>query len=245
MAQKTGLPAGQLSAVFVCRRTVNGAEKKQKLPINESTNFCIILNQHNPSRERDAHFLIAVKKSKRDRKGTGRKKGVDAGEEEDDDDDDEGYFESSITGRTSPPSDKPSGGPTPPLPPQPPSLQQPGTGGGLARPVPQPVGGVVLGAKPAANEQQTRSGAAMPPPRPGVVPPGGVVQGAAGRGVHPGAQGAGQEGVGGGGGSGAGGFSLMSTDEFWRSATHDRVVMGVRHSPYGPIGAGRIAQRAS
>jgi hypothetical protein len=48
---------------------VNDVEKKQKLPINENTNFCIILNQHNPSRERDAHFLISVKKSKKDRKG--------------------------------------------------------------------------------------------------------------------------------------------------------------------------------
>lgn len=49
---------------------VNETDKKQKLPINENTNFCIILNQHNPSRERDAHFLISVKKSKKDRKGT-------------------------------------------------------------------------------------------------------------------------------------------------------------------------------
>ena len=37
--------------------------------MNENTNFCIILNQHNPSRERDAHFLVTVKKSKKDRKG--------------------------------------------------------------------------------------------------------------------------------------------------------------------------------
>ena len=118
MSQKTGLPANQLSAVFVCRRTVcaarpscrvfvretrrcpkktlraffprerrgfyaarahclalaprsqvNDVEKRQKLPVNENTNFNIILNQHNPSRERDAHFLISVKKSKKDRKG--------------------------------------------------------------------------------------------------------------------------------------------------------------------------------
>lgn len=44
-------------------------EKRQKLPVNENTNFCIILNQHNPSRERDAHFLVSIKKSKKDRKG--------------------------------------------------------------------------------------------------------------------------------------------------------------------------------
>mmetsp|Transcript_30318 Transcript_30318/g.57140 ORF Transcript_30318/g.57140 Transcript_30318/m.57140 type:complete len:505 (-) Transcript_30318:885-2399(-) len=83
MSQKTGLPVNQLSAVFVCRRTVNETDKKQKLPINENTNFCIILNQHNPSRERDAHFLISVKKSKKDRKGS-RKKVVEEDEEEDD-----------------------------------------------------------------------------------------------------------------------------------------------------------------
>ncbi|KAK3243373.1 hypothetical protein CYMTET_44149 [Cymbomonas tetramitiformis] len=84
MSQKTGLSVNQLSAVFVCRRTVNDVEKKQKLPINENTNFCIILNQHNPSRERDAHFLISVKKSKKDRKGgaTGKKKTAEEEEEE-------------------------------------------------------------------------------------------------------------------------------------------------------------------
>lgn len=47
----------------------NDAEKKMKLPINESTNFSIIINQHPPNRERDAHFLISVRKSKKDRKG--------------------------------------------------------------------------------------------------------------------------------------------------------------------------------
>ena len=62
---------------------VNDVEKKQKLPINENTNFCIILNQHNPSRERDAHFLISVKKSKKDRKGTRKKAAEDEDEEED------------------------------------------------------------------------------------------------------------------------------------------------------------------
>lgn len=62
---------------------MNDVEKKQKLPINENTNFCIILNQHNPSRERDAHFLISVKKSKKDRKGTRKKAAEDEEEEED------------------------------------------------------------------------------------------------------------------------------------------------------------------
>ena len=38
--------------------------------MNENTNFNIILNQHHPSKERDAHFLISVKKSKKDRKGS-------------------------------------------------------------------------------------------------------------------------------------------------------------------------------
>ena len=67
-------------------------DKRQKLPVNENTNFnsahCVpspglraahtvpprrpvLLNQHNPSKERDAHFLISVKKSKKDRKGAG------------------------------------------------------------------------------------------------------------------------------------------------------------------------------
>jgi len=135
MSQKINLPAGQLTAVFVCRRAVRhmppvgwswvrrsvaaahrprrcprsprparlhclwrrrlrrshqacafrgaeparapspqGAEgdKRQKLPVNENTNFNIILNQHHPSKERDAHFLISVKKSKKDRKGAPR-----------------------------------------------------------------------------------------------------------------------------------------------------------------------------
>eukprot|EP00850_Spirogloea_muscicola_P017773 SM000156S02129 [mRNA] locus=s156:135284:137482:+ [translate_table: standard] len=96
MTQKTGLPASQLCAVFVCRRTQPGGstvkpasaaagDKRQKLPINENTNFNIILNQHNPLRERDCHFLISLKKSKRERKVT-RKKTADmdvGGEEED------------------------------------------------------------------------------------------------------------------------------------------------------------------
>jgi len=50
-------------------------DKRQKLPVNENTNFNIILNQHNPTRERDAHFLISIKKSKKDRKGAPRVSG--------------------------------------------------------------------------------------------------------------------------------------------------------------------------
>ena len=133
LSQKISLPAGQLTAVFVCRRAVRGqpgrlvpghrlaagragarraartarvrrawwhrsggggvapvvcprfaalsarplpqggeGDKRQKLPVNENTNFNIILNQHHPSKERDAHFLISVKKSKKDRKGAPR-----------------------------------------------------------------------------------------------------------------------------------------------------------------------------
>ncbi|KAH9317342.1 hypothetical protein KI387_019111 [Taxus chinensis] len=64
VAQLTGIPPNQQSTVFVCRRT-----KRQRLPVNENTNFNIILNQHNPNREKDCHFLVSVKKSKRDRKG--------------------------------------------------------------------------------------------------------------------------------------------------------------------------------
>ena len=74
MSQKTGIPANQLSAVFVCRRTLRDTDhKRQKLPISENTNFNIILNQHNPSREKDCHFLVSIKKSKKERKGSTRK----------------------------------------------------------------------------------------------------------------------------------------------------------------------------
>ena len=84
MSQKTGIPANQLSAVFVCRRTLKDTDKRQKLPINENTNFNIILNQHNPSREKDCHFLVSIKKSKKERKGT-RKRNAEAENADDED----------------------------------------------------------------------------------------------------------------------------------------------------------------
>ncbi|KAH7437246.1 hypothetical protein KP509_05G061900 [Ceratopteris richardii] len=78
LSQKVGLPAGQISAVFVCRRTGKDADtKRQKLPINENTNFNIILNQHNPKSEKDCHFLVSMKKSKKERKGN-RRRSADA-----------------------------------------------------------------------------------------------------------------------------------------------------------------------
>ncbi|CAM6095959.1 unnamed protein product [Calypogeia fissa] len=86
VAQKTGIPANQLSAVFVCRRTLKDTEKRQKLPINDNTNFNIILNQHNPSRERDCHFLVSMKKSKKERKGGSTRKRSAEAENADDDD---------------------------------------------------------------------------------------------------------------------------------------------------------------
>lgn len=86
VAQKTGIPANQLSAVFVCRRTLKDTEKRQKLPINENTNFNIILNQHNPSRERDCHFLVSMKKSKKERKGGSTRKRSAEAENADDED---------------------------------------------------------------------------------------------------------------------------------------------------------------
>ncbi|MCO5610365.1 hypothetical protein L7F22_064601 [Adiantum nelumboides] len=74
LSQKVGLPAGQVSAVFVCRRTAKDTDtKRQKLPINENTNFNIILNQHNPKSEKDCHFLVSMKKSKKERKGSRRR----------------------------------------------------------------------------------------------------------------------------------------------------------------------------
>lgn len=82
LSHKIGFPASQLSAVFVCRRTAK-ENKRQKLPINDNTNFNIILNQHNPIWEKDCHFLVSMKKSKKERKGT-RRRNIDAetGEED-------------------------------------------------------------------------------------------------------------------------------------------------------------------
>lgn len=98
IAQLTGIPPNQQSTVFVCRRSLKSmSEKRQRLPINENTNFAIILNQHNPSREKDCYFLVSVKKSKRDRKGRG-KRNADAVEVVRDDYDESG---SSIGGEFS------------------------------------------------------------------------------------------------------------------------------------------------
>ena len=55
---------------------VNGEEKRQKLPVNESINFSIVLTQHPPSREKDAHFLVSLKKSKKDRKAGAARRSV-------------------------------------------------------------------------------------------------------------------------------------------------------------------------
>lgn len=71
MSQKTGLPTAQLSSMFVCRKSgedEDGSGKRQRVPIGESTNFNIFLNQHNPMREKDCYFLCAVKRGKKDRK---------------------------------------------------------------------------------------------------------------------------------------------------------------------------------
>ncbi|MCO5609670.1 hypothetical protein L7F22_063901 [Adiantum nelumboides] len=77
LSQKTGISPNQLSTVFVCRKTFKGSEKKQRLPINGNTNFNILLNQHNPTKERDCFFLVSVKKSKKERKGS-RKRGAES-----------------------------------------------------------------------------------------------------------------------------------------------------------------------
>jgi len=84
MSQRTGIPANQLSTMFVCKKTSKDTEKRQKLPINESTNFSIILNQHNPSKEKDCHFLVSMKKSKKERK-VSKKRSADAYNNGDDD----------------------------------------------------------------------------------------------------------------------------------------------------------------
>ncbi|GLJ55676.1 hypothetical protein SUGI_1195970 [Cryptomeria japonica] len=64
VTQLTGIPPNQQSIAFICRRS-----KRQRLPVNENTNFGIILNQHNPNREKDCYFLVSVKKPKKDKKG--------------------------------------------------------------------------------------------------------------------------------------------------------------------------------
>eukprot|EP00250_Pteridium_aquilinum_P011060 c19813_g1_i1 orf=433-1833(-) len=77
LSQKTGIPPNQLSTVFVCRKTLKGLEKRQRLPINGNTNFNILLNQHNPNKERDCYFLVSMKRPKKERKGS-RKRGADS-----------------------------------------------------------------------------------------------------------------------------------------------------------------------
>lgn len=84
MSQKTGIPGNQLSSMFVCKKTSKDTEKRQKIPINENTNFSIILNQHNPSKEKDCHFLVSMKKSKKERK-VSKKRSADAYNNGDDD----------------------------------------------------------------------------------------------------------------------------------------------------------------
>lgn len=85
LSQKVGFPVAQLSAVFVCRRSVKDTDnKRQKLPINENTNFNIILNQHNPKWEKDCHFLVSTKKSKKERRGSSRKRNAEAENGEED-----------------------------------------------------------------------------------------------------------------------------------------------------------------
>ncbi|XP_057846682.2 uncharacterized protein LOC131056347 [Cryptomeria japonica] len=101
MSQKTGIPANQLSAVFVCKKTYRDVEKRQKLPINENTNFSIILNQHNPSKEKDCHFLVSIKKSKKERK-VSRKRSADVENNADDDDEDDDVENNAFLSPTSP-----------------------------------------------------------------------------------------------------------------------------------------------
>lgn len=66
ISQKNRYSCQSAFSSIVCRRTLKDKDKHQKLSINENTNFNIILNQHNPSREKDCHFLISIKKSKKE-----------------------------------------------------------------------------------------------------------------------------------------------------------------------------------
>jgi len=75
LGQKTGVAPQHLGAVFVCRKVVGNAEKRVKLPINENTNFNMLLSKHSPLRERDVHFLVF-------KAGDGKKKGREEAEEE-------------------------------------------------------------------------------------------------------------------------------------------------------------------
>jgi hypothetical protein len=66
LSSKCGLSSADISVVFVCRK--QSEEGQQRMPINAQTQFGIILNQHPPTRERDAHFRVTPKRSKRERK---------------------------------------------------------------------------------------------------------------------------------------------------------------------------------
>ncbi|GAQ86052.1 cytoplasmic FMR1 interacting protein [Klebsormidium nitens] len=81
MTQKTGVPAAQLSAVLAYKRSVGGEERRQKLNISEATNFGIVLRIH--AKETDAHFVISLKRPKKDRKGAGRRRAADVDDEDD------------------------------------------------------------------------------------------------------------------------------------------------------------------
>ncbi|KAK9829888.1 hypothetical protein WJX72_008482 [[Myrmecia] bisecta] len=64
LAAKLGLEghqASQLQIVIVCSRASGNGEQVQQIPIHENTNFCVILNQHNPSRDKVVHFLVSIK----------------------------------------------------------------------------------------------------------------------------------------------------------------------------------------
>lgn len=76
-----GVPAAQLSAVLAYKRHVGGEERRQKLNISEATNFGIVLRIH--AKEIDAHFVISLKRPKKDRKGAGRRRAADVDDEDD------------------------------------------------------------------------------------------------------------------------------------------------------------------
>ena len=83
VGQKAGHPPASLSTVLVCRKSTGSGDKKQKLPVNEHTNFSIILNQHNSMKERDCHFLVTFKKSKKERRVAKKKVETSASDPDD------------------------------------------------------------------------------------------------------------------------------------------------------------------
>ncbi|KAH7444180.1 hypothetical protein KP509_02G068600 [Ceratopteris richardii] len=78
ISQRTGVPHSQLCTVFVCDKIIKGSKKKQRVPINASTNFSAIIDQHNPNVEKDSYFLVSMKRSRKERKGS-RKRGPEHG----------------------------------------------------------------------------------------------------------------------------------------------------------------------